>query len=166
MAIKRRRDVFPSARCFGKNMFFTLIESMFPELKINDTFQGEYKFCTATNISQKFECFPDILKIVVLDATFSISGSTVKQNILLEIFFSNMTNSTIAVGNYNRRDGQGKLLELSQFSSSFSAALGESTFSLSCNGLVLSIDFIEIETGTMDNTAEEFVVYSANLIKQ
>jgi hypothetical protein len=93
--------------------------------------------------------------------TFSLNNSTKKQNIVVEISYNNFTESTIAVGYYNRKTYSGKLLEAPKLD--LSESLGQTDFQITKNGKELVIDFIEVDR--LANNTENLLVYSAILTK-
>lgn len=77
----------------------------------------------------------------------------------MQIFFDNLTNSTLAIGYYNVITKQGKFLETPV---NGRESLGQTDFTVSDCGRTLNIDFIEV-----DNVeTETLIVYCAKLSKR
>jgi hypothetical protein len=85
---------------------------VFPISKVGDTFTGEYKFCsTSIGNPVAFECIPDRITFVVKDANFALENTKRYQNIIFEGTVSIPFPSFIAVGVYDRCNGQGTFYE-------------------------------------------------------
>lgn len=130
--------------------------------KKGDTWKGTYIYSTATSTEPVLQSTPDILQLVIKDVIFSLNNSTRKQSLVVELSFENLTQSTVAVGYFNRCTQSGKILEIPNLS--LQESLGQTDFTISQNGYELGIDFLEVDKD--DSGIETLVVYSAQLFKQ
>ena len=127
-----------------------------------DTYEGSYDYYFASSADPNFKKIADRLRFVVQDVVVSIEDRcTKKQNLLIELSFSDFTETTLAVGYYNSTTALGKLLEMPKLD--LSESLGQTDFQVTKHGSQLNIDFIEVDR--INSTTENLSVYSAILRK-